>query len=162
MLIRIMGRASPAVDNRKGALPLWRCCHFRMHFLRQVLVAAVAAAFLARALATEPADRQFEALSRLPEAGLKSMVGQGIEVDIDLAASSGFTAEVIGERAEVRYRMAFNQIAEGWSWQPLTDPAVDDYYRYKFLPLQSVVVERGEYAHEDRIGVTQQIKVTWR
>jgi hypothetical protein len=61
---------------------------------------------------------------------------------------------VLGERAEVRYRMAFNQVAEGWSWQPLADPAVDDYYRYKFLPLQSVAVERGEYAHEDKIGVT--------
>ena len=58
--------------------------------------------------------------------------------------------------------MAFNQIAEGWSWRPLADPAVDDYYRYKFLPLQSVAVERGEYAHEDKIGVTQQMKVSWR
>ena len=58
--------------------------------------------------------------------------------------------------------MAFNQIAEGWSWRPLADPAVNDYYRYKFLPLQSVAVERGEYAHEDKIGVTQQMKVSWR
>ncbi len=134
-----------------------------MHFLRQVAtVAAAAAAFLAPALAAEPADQQFEALSRLPEAGLKAMIGQEIEVDVDLAASYGLTVDVIGERAEVRYRMAFNQIAEGWSWRPLADPAVDDYYRYKFLPLQSLVVERGEYAHEDKIGVTQQMKVTWR
>jgi hypothetical protein len=133
-----------------------------MRFLRQVFTAAAAAAFFARALAAEPADRQFEALSRLPEAGLKAMIGQEIEVDVDLAASSGFTAEVIGERAEVRYRMAFNQIAEGWSWRPLADPAVDDYYRYKFLPLQSVAVERGSYAFEDKIGVPQQMKVSWR
>ena len=123
---------------------------------------AAAAAFFGQALAAEPADRQFEALARLPEAGLRAMPGQSVEVDVDLLASSGFTVEIIGERAAVRYRMAFNQIAEGWSWQPLADPAADDYYRYKFLPLQSVAVERGEYAHEDKIGVTQQMKVTWR
>jgi hypothetical protein len=28
--------------------------------------------------------------------------------------------------------------------------------------LQSVVVERGEYAGEDKIGTTQQMKVSWR
>lgn len=123
---------------------------------------AVAAAFFSPALAAEPAKLQFEALSRLPEARLKAMIGQEIEVDVDLAASSGLTVEVIGERAEVRYRMAFNQVAEGWSWRPLADPAVDDYYRYKFLPLQSVAVERGEYTHEDKIGTPQQMKVSWR
>ena len=133
-----------------------------MRFLRQVFTAAAAAAFFARALAAEPAELQFEALARLPEADLKAIIGQEIEVDVDLAASYGLTVEVIGERAEVRYRMAFNQVAEGWSWRPLADPAVDDYYRYKFLPLQSVAVERGSYAFEDKIGVPQQMKVTWR
>ena len=133
-----------------------------MYFLKQVSTVAAAAAFFAPVLAAEPAELQFEALARLPEAGLKAMIGQEIEVDVDLAASSGLTVEVIGERAEVRYRMAFNQVAEGWSWRPLADPVVDDYYRYKFLPLQSVAVERGEYRHEDKIGVPQQMKVSWR
>lgn len=77
------------------------------------------------------------------------MAGQVIEVAVDLAASSGLTAEIIGERAGVRNRMAFSQIAEGWTWRPLADPAVDDRYRYKFLPLQSVLVDKGEYPHED-------------
>ncbi len=144
------------------ALPSWQRSCFDMFFLRQVISAAVAAAFFAPALAVEPAERQFEALARLPEANLKALPGQEIEVDIDLIASSGFTVDVAGERAAVRYRMAFNQIAEGWSWQPLADPAVDDYYRYKFLPLQSVAVERGTYEHEDKIGVPQQMKVSWR
>ena len=58
--------------------------------------------------------------------------------------------------------MAFNEVAEGWSWRALADAAADDYYRYKFLPLQSVLVEKGEYSHEDKIAVTQQVKVTWR
>ncbi len=133
-----------------------------MAFLDKVIPLAAAAAFFGQALAAEPADRQFETLARLTEDGLRATLGRVIDFDVDLAASSGFTVEVVGERAEVRYRMAFNQIAEGWSWQPLADPAVDDYYRYKFLPLQSVAVERGEYVHEDKIGVTQQMKVTWR
>lgn len=133
-----------------------------MFFLRQVFTAAAAAAFLSSALAVEPADRQFEALARMPEAGLRATPGQEIEVEVDLAAGSGFSVEVTGERAAARYRMAFNQVAEGWSWRPLADPAVDDYYRYKFLPLQSVAVERGEYLHEDKIGSPQQMKVSWR
>ena len=135
---------------------------FDMFLLRQLGTALAVAAVLVPAIAAETAATQFEALASLPPASLEAMPGQEIEVDVDLAASSGFTVEVLGERAEVRYRMAFNQIAEGWSWRPLADPAADDYYRYKFLPLQSVAVERGEYAHEDKIGVMQQMKVSWR
>ena len=133
-----------------------------MFFLRQVFTAAAAAAFFSLAQAVEPAEKQFESLVRLPLADLKAMPGQEVEVDVDLAAGSGFTVEVTGERAAVRYRMAFNQVAEGWSWRPLADPAVDDYYRYKFLPLQSVALERGSYEHEDKIGAPQQMKVSWR
>ena len=133
-----------------------------MRALRQLQMLLAAATVIMPALAAEPADRQFESLAALPEAGLKAAPGQTIEVDVDLAASPGFSVEVHGERAEARYRMAFNQIAEGWSWQPQADPAVDDYYRYKFLPLQSVAVERGAYEFEDKIGVPQQMKVSWR
>lgn len=130
-----------------------------MILLRKVLAAATVAAFFAPVHATEPADRQFESLA---QADPQALAGKPIEVDVDLAASSGFSVEVVGQRAEARYRMAFNQIAEGWNWRPLVDPAVDDYYQYKFLPLQSVAVERGEYAGEDKIGVIQQMKVSWR
>jgi len=133
-----------------------------MFFLRHCLTAALAAAFLTPALALDSAEQQFERLAAQVKAGHPPSPGETVEVEVDLAASSGFSVEVAGERALVRYRMAFNQIAEGWSWRPLADPAVDDYYRYKFLPLQSVAVERGEYAHEDKIGVTQQMKVSWR
>jgi hypothetical protein len=130
--------------------------------IRQIFAVAAVAACFSPARAADPADRQFEALARLPESGLRAVSGQEIEVDVDLTGASGLTVDLAGDRAEVRYRMAFNQVAEGWSWRPLADPAVDDYYRYKFLPLQSVAVERGEYAHEDKIGVTQQMKVSWR
>jgi hypothetical protein len=130
-----------------------------MFFLRYFLAAAAAVAILPLAQAAEPAASQFAALEALAAPRLADWAGQAIEVDVDLSASPGFSVEVLGERAEVRYPMAFNQIAEGWSWRPLADPAVADYYRYKFLPLQSELVERGEYAHEDKIGVTQQMKV---
>jgi hypothetical protein len=133
-----------------------------MFLSRQLVMAVMAAAIVSPAPAAEPADRQFEALAGLPAAGLREKAGQVVEIDIDLAASSGFSVEVLGERMEARYRMAFNQIAEGWSWRLLADPAVDDYYRYKFLPLQSVMLERGAYEYEDKIGVTQQMKVSWR
>ena len=130
--------------------------------IRQIFAVAALAACFSPARAADPANRQFEALARLPESGLRAVSGQEIEVDVDLTGASGLTVDLAGDRAEVRYRMAFNQIAEGWSWRPLADPAVDDYYRYKFLPLQSVAVDRGEYAQEDKIGVTQQMKVSWR
>jgi len=133
-----------------------------MMTLKEAFTAAAAAAFFLPAQAVEPAASHFEALARLPEAERAAVVGTTLELDVDLAAGSGYSVEVAGERAEVRYRMAFNQIAEGWSWQPQADPAREDYYRFKFLPLQSVAVERGEYAHEDKIGSVQQMKISWR
>lgn len=131
-------------------------------FLRHYLTAALAAAFLSPAAALDSAEQQFERAAEQVKTAPGKLPGQRIEVDVDLAASGGFSVELAGERALVRYRMAFNQIAEGWSWRPQADPTVNDYYQYKFLPLQSVAVERGEYPHEDKIGVTQQMKVSWR
>jgi len=133
-----------------------------MYFLQQVFAAAAAAAIFSQAVAVESAERQFAVLAHLPEADLKATAGQSVEVDVDLAGSSGFSVEAEGNFAEVRYRMAFNQITEGWSWRPQAAPDSADYYRYKFLPLQSVAVEHGEYVHEDKIGVPQQMKVSWR
>lgn len=93
---------------------------------------------------------------------MAAKVGERIELDVDLSASPGFSVEIIGDLAEIRYRMAFNNVAEGWSWRPLGDVAVDDYYHFKFLPLQSVDEARGDYVFEDKIGVLQQMKVVWR
>lgn len=133
-----------------------------MMTLKVVFAAAVAAVFLSPVEAVEPAAGQFATLARMPSVERAAAVGSAVEVDIDLDASSGYSLAIAGGRAEVRYRMAFNQIAEGWSWRPQADPAVEDYYRFKFLPLQSVSVERGEYAHEDKIGSVQQMRVSWR
>lgn len=104
----------------------------------------------------------FEALSALPAASRTIAEGRLIALDVDLASSPGFSAEMVEGRWEVRYRMAFNNIAEGWNWYPQADPQVEDYYHAKFLPLKSVTVERGAYDGEDKIGETQRMKVTWR
>lgn len=133
-----------------------------MFFLRYILTAASVAAFFGAAQAAETAERQYVAIAKLPADGIKTRVGQVVEVDVDLSVPGSLEINESGERLDVLYRMSFNQLAEGWSWQPLADPAVDDYYRFKFLPLQSVTEERGEYQHEDKIGTPQQMKVSWR
>lgn len=132
-----------------------------MVFLRHTFAATLVAAFFGTAQAGETAERQYVAIAQLPAPEIGARAGQAVEVDVDLAAGNLEVAETDG-RIEVHYTMAFNQIAEGWSWQPLADPAVEDYYRFKYLPLQSVLVERGEYAGEDKIGTTQQMKISWR
>jgi len=83
-------------------------------------------------------------------------------VQVDLEASPGFSVDTTDSGIELRYLMAYNNIAEGWSWQPGADPKTEDYYRFKYLPLQSVGEERGSYLAEDKIGVVQTMKVSWR
>ena len=108
------------------------------------------------------AQSGFEHLAGLPAGALADLKGRLIVVDIDLENSPGFSLETVNGRMEARLRMAFNNIAEGWSWRPQADPQREDYYRAKFLPLKSVLVERGEYDHQDKIGETQRMKVIWR
>lgn len=68
-----------------------------------------------------------------------------------------------GGRLHLLYRMNFNQVAEGWSWQPQADPAVADYYRFKFLPLGTRVREQGApYVQEDLPGRPREVKRVWQ
>ena len=85
--------------------------------------------------------------------------GLRLALAIDLAASPDFSGDDSGV---LRYRMAFNNVAEGWSWQPLARPEAEDYYRWKFFPLQSVREERPSYVQEEKIGEPQQTRVEWR
>ena len=132
---------------------------FFMYFLRYFPAAAVVAAFFSPVLAGESAVDLYRGISTVTEA---DAAGRQVVVDIDLAASPGYSADVDGDRLVLRYRMGFNQVAEGWSWQPLADPAAEDYYRFKYLPLTSVGEERGEYVHEDKIGEPQRMRIFWR
>lgn len=108
-------------------------------------------------LHAETAAEVFAQQRARPEAG------KCLELAVDLANSPNFSAVSLDNGGgELRYRMAWNNIAEGWSWQPGADPARADYYRYKFLPLQSVDEKRSEYHAEDKIGVDQTMQVLWR
>jgi hypothetical protein len=63
---------------------------------------------------------------------------------VDLSVGANFSREVDAQSGKLtlRYNMAFNQIAEGWSWDEQADPGQRDYYRYKFLPLGSASESR--------------------
>lgn len=63
---------------------------------------------------------------------------------------------------QIRYRMAFNQVTEGWNWHPEATLDAADYYRYKFLPLGSVNEPRPAYRGEDKLGEPQTMRVEWR
>lgn len=92
--------------------------------------------------------------------------GEGRESSILLAAApdSGLevTYDAATRRLHLHYPMAFNQLTEGWSWQPQADPAREDYYRFKYLLLGSVEEDRGTYKGEDKIGEPETMGVRWR
>lgn len=89
----------------------------------------------------------------------QARAGRHVAVAVDLAASPGFGPDAAGR---LRYRMAFNNVAEGWSWQPQSRPEDEDYYRWKFFPLQSVEEARASYVQEEKIGEPQRTEVKWR
>lgn len=84
-----------------------------------------------------------------------------LQLGVDLESSPGFSMTGTAQGGELRYRMAFNNVAEAWSWQPQARPDQEDYYRYKFFPLQSEEEEREGYVAEDKIGSPQQMHVVW-
>lgn len=43
---------------------------------------------------------------------------------------------------ELRYIMTGNQVTEGWNWANNADPKTTDYYRYKYLPLKNLTIEK--------------------
>lgn len=111
---------------------------------------------------TDDAVAMFDALAGKSDGDSQRVGGGFVAVEIDLDNSPGFSVDRRGDRLEVRFRMAFNNIAEGWSWRPLADPLTEDYYHSKFLPLKSVLSERGEYMGQDKVGESQRMKIIWR
>jgi len=99
---------------------------------------------------------QYAAMQGRPPA---ERTGQVVAVDIDLVASAEFA---LGADGKLSYGMAFNDLTEGWSWQPQTRPEVEDYYRWKFLPLQSRLEAGASYVQEEKIGEPQQTRVERR
>lgn len=118
--------------------------------------AAAAPAEAAPCAPAEAAVRQFAAIGALEPASRR---GLAVAVEVDLAASADFTRAADGS---LRYGMAWNDVAEGWSWQPQARPEEADYYRWKFLPLQSESEEGAAYVQEEMVGVPQLTRVERR
>ncbi|MDX9706671.1 MAG: hypothetical protein RBT86_03735 [Azospira sp.] len=72
------------------------------------------------------------------------------------------TPPLHGDGGRLRYDMFYNDVAEGWSWQPQARPEDEDYYRWKFLPLQSLPETGQSYVQEDMAGVPQETRVERR
>jgi hypothetical protein len=76
-----------------------------------------------------------------------------LSVDAALPRSDG---------GRLAYDMFYNDVAEGWSWQPQARPEDEDYYRWKFLPLQSLSETGESYVQEEMAGVPQETRVERR
>lgn len=84
---------------------------------------------------------------------------------VDLDAGQNFSQEYAAAsgKLELRYNMAFNQIAEGWSWDEMADPDQRDYYRYKYLPLGFEIASKHDpVVVELYPGKTVEVKNRWR
>lgn len=84
-------------------------------------------------------------------------VGECVEVNVDVSGHPP-----VEKDKQLFYPMEFNDIAEGWSWQPESTPEHDDFFRFKYLPLGSFDEDRGDYQAEDLIGDRQTMHVHWR
>lgn len=125
-----------------------------------LLAAASAVAIFFSAQAEESAAHCFERVRAAGAVG--TVAAEIVEVVVQPETAAGLMVSAQDGMAEVRYPMAFNNIAEGWNWNPLARPEVEDYYTWKYLPLQSIVEERGEYDGEDKIGEVEHRRVVWR
>lgn len=122
-------------------------------------------ALLLLATGTATADDAADAWRRLttasPSAG-SSAETLTFNVDLTPDASPGYSVDTVAGQRVARYRMAFNNVAEGWSWQPEVAVAGGDYYRYKFLPLGTAVEERGERTGWGPLDGEFKAPVRWR
>lgn len=89
-------------------------------------------------------EEWFNTTSHMPPAAVAELNGQLFSFAVDLNNSPGFSMDydAQGGVLTLLYRMVFNNITEGWSWEPLAKPDREDYYRAKFLPLKSTQQEK--------------------
>lgn len=132
-----------------------------LSFAAVLVLAAPAGADTDNLPSTRDADVEYARRAALPAAA--RCVDGALDLPVDTAAGdieSSFDAA--RGRMRLRYRMAFNQVTEGWNWHPEAKPGEDDYYVFKYVPLKSVAEERGGYRAEDKIGTPQDFVVRWR
>lgn len=133
---------------------------------------AIAALFVANAVwsastatlptLTDPAA-EFVRRAAAPE-NTRCTTDDTLWLPVDLVPGANVEAvfDPAGGRLHMLYRMAFNQLTEGWNWHPEAVANDEDYYRFKFLPLKTVIEERPGYRFEDKIGEPQEMRVRWR
>ncbi|BAN34243.1 hypothetical protein SCD_n00394 [Sulfuricella denitrificans skB26] len=84
-------------------------------------------------------------------------------VDLDAGPNFSQKYNAASGKLELHYNMVFNQIAEGWSWDELTNPDQHDYYHFKFLPLGfETASKRAPKVVELYPGKTLEVKNLWR
>lgn len=132
-----------------------------------LLVSGMAAAGpeLPPAYQGQDAEHWFEVVSGTPDAGLATLDGQRFSFVVDLDNSPSFSLDFDAAtgRLAMLYRMAFNNVAEGWSWQALANPESTDYYRFKFLPLASTQEEKSPPVSVELYpGMRREVKNLWR
>jgi hypothetical protein len=110
----------------------------------------------------EPAT-EFVRRAAAPE-NTRCTAGDALLLPVDLMPGGNVEAvfDPASGHLRILYRMVFNQLTEGWNWHPEANAANDDYYRFKYLPIQSVIEERPGYRFEDKIGEPQDMRVRWR
>lgn len=135
--------------------------------MRRLITGFIAAlTFQAAQAAPDGADLALSALradvERVYEAAVAKPADGRFSVAVDLAGEN-FAVSPDAGGLQVLYRMNFNQVAEGWSWQPQANPETADYYRFKFLPLGTLEREQGApYVQEDMPGKSRQVRRVWR
>jgi hypothetical protein len=110
-------------------------------------------------------EEWFHTISLMAPAHLAEQDGQLFSFAVDLDNSPGFSMDfdAQGGYLTLLYRMAFNNVAEGWSWEPLANPDSSDYYRVKFLPLKSTREEKaGPVEVELYPGKRLEVRNVWR
>lgn len=78
----------------------------------------------------------YRQLAEWPAANLSALDGQTFTLRVDDPMDDRWEIEPIAtDRVRLAYRMGRNDVTEGWNWHPEVDKALEDYYRYKYLPL---------------------------
>lgn len=110
-------------------------------------------------------EEWFSTVSLMAPARLAGLDGRLLSFAVDLDNSPNFSMDFDAQSGTLAllYRMAFNNVAEGWSWEPLANPDSSDYYRSKFLPLKSI---RNEMAAPVEVeiypGKRLEVRNEWR
>lgn len=107
----------------------------------------------------------FHTIALMAPARLAELDGRLFSFAVDLDNSPGFSMDFDAQSGTLAllYRMAFNNVAEGWSWEPLANPDSSDYYRAKFLPLKSIRKEMAAPVEvEIYPGKRLEVRNEWR